>query len=511
MSNETLYQAAVRSAQDSLETREIKRGRVRALLGDVAGNLVGPSGVPWVLARLYGDPSRRVEAYNGTPLTPTFNMAVVLLVRYENGRATRYDVEGLDNGVTYAGGYIPGQNGGVALHAISHERGGGSPIGGWDAVNVYERMFTSLRPDAQVIPDLTVAVAPGYYWITDTEYYFAGGNTGTFTPPGSGSEYHVVTLDAAGALNIQVGALTSPPVVFTLPTDEIPIVAVYLTAGQTAITESDMLDIRPFMSVGGTGGGGTPHDLLDGTIDQDTLAHTVARGDLIVGNSTPKWAALAIGTSAKLLQSNGTDPSWVAVSGDATVAAGGALTLANTAVTPATYGDTTHVAQVTVDSKGRITAASDVAISGASLTVKEVDGTPTVTGVVTIEVSNGTLTDNGGGDVTIATGGGGGSPGGSDKNVQYNNSSAFGGIANNTTATDKFLRQVSTGTPSFEQVTDADLSLSNITTNDVSTSKHGFAPILPNDATKYLDGTGAYTVPAGSSGAMDIIQIQVFS
>jgi len=46
---------------------------------------------------------------------------------------------------------------------------------------------------------------------------------------------------------------------------------------------------------------------------------------------------------------------------------------------------------------------------------------------------------------------------------------------------------------------DAYLNTSNITTNDVSITKHGFAPKSPNDATKYLDGTGAYTVPAGGS------------
>lgn len=45
--------------------------------------------------------------------------------------------------------------------------------------------------------------------------------------------------------------------------------------------------------------------------------------------------------------------------------------------------------------------------------------------------------------------------------------------------------------------TEAQLSFSDITTNNVSTSKHGFTPKLPNDATKYLDGTGAYSVPAG--------------
>lgn len=39
-------------------------------------------------------------------------------------------------------------------------------------------------------------------------------------------------------------------------------------------------------------------------------------------------------------------------------------TLAASGVTAATYGDATHVAQITVDEKGRITAASDVAITG---------------------------------------------------------------------------------------------------------------------------------------------------
>ena len=35
---------------------------------------------------------------------------------------------------------------------------------------------------------------------------------------------------------------------------------------------------------------------------------------------------------------------------------------------------------------------------------------------------------------------------------------------------------------------------------NVSITKHGLTPKLPNDATKYLDGAGAYTVPAGGGG-----------
>ncbi len=63
----------------------------------------------------------------------------------------------------------------------------------------------------------------------------------------------------------------------------------------------------------GGGGGGSNHDLLDGSVAQDTLAGTVVRGDIIVGNSTPKWARLAKGNSGDLLQMGANDPAWVAV------------------------------------------------------------------------------------------------------------------------------------------------------------------------------------------------------
>lgn len=54
-----------------------------------------------------------------------------------------------------------------------------------------------------------------------------------------------------------------------------------------------------------------------------------------------------------------------ALTGDVTTSAGAcATTLANTAVTPAAYGDATHTLTATVDSKGRLTALASVAISG---------------------------------------------------------------------------------------------------------------------------------------------------
>jgi len=79
--------------------------------------------------------------------------------------------------------------------------------------------------------------------------------------------------------------------------------------------------------------------------------------------------------------------------------------------------------------------ASGVALAdGPSLpplTVEEQDGSPAVIPVLKIKVSNGTLTDDTGGTVSLTTGGGGssGSPGGSNTQVQFNDAGSFGGDA----------------------------------------------------------------------------------
>jgi hypothetical protein len=53
-----------------------------------------------------------------------------------------------------------------------------------------------------------------------------------------------------------------------------------------------------------------PNALLDGSVHSDTAAQVVARGALVIGNSTPKWDRLPIGAASTLLRSDGLDPSW---------------------------------------------------------------------------------------------------------------------------------------------------------------------------------------------------------
>ncbi len=85
----------------------------------------------------------------------------------------------------------------------------------------------------------------------------------------------------------------------------------------------------------------------------------------------------------------------------------GNVDLPASGVTAATYGDSTHVGQVAVDAAGRITSASNVAISASS----GVSSLDSITGAVSLVAgSNVTITDNspGAGQITIASSGGGG-------------------------------------------------------------------------------------------------------
>ena len=59
-------------------------------------------------------------------------------------------------------------------------------------------------------------------------------------------------------------------------------------------------------------------------------------------------------TSGKILIGDGTSYQESSMSGDATIASGGALTLANSGVSAASYTNSS----ITVDAKGRVTAAS---------------------------------------------------------------------------------------------------------------------------------------------------------
>jgi hypothetical protein len=112
----------------------------------------------------------------------------------------------------------------------------------------------------------------------------------------------------------------------------------------------------------------TQHNVLSDTHDAEVA--TAANGDILV-RAGGVWTRLAIGANGTHLQVIATTPAWstdgstlTAINAD-NITSGtlAAARLADSGVAAGTYGDSTHVSQVTVDVKGRVTAASNVALS----------------------------------------------------------------------------------------------------------------------------------------------------
>lgn len=139
-----------------------------------------------------------------------------------------------------------------------------------------------------------------------------------------------------------------------------------------------------------------PHNVLS-PFHLDTLTATVVRGGLVIGNSTPKWSLLTIGSSGKVLTSDGTDISWQ------TPATG--LTIGTTTITSGTngcvlYDNSGIVGEMTTTGSGTVLAlatspvlvtptlgvATATSLNGNTFTA----GTYTLTGVAgkTLTFSN---------------------------------------------------------------------------------------------------------------------------
>lgn len=159
---------------------------------------------------------------------------------------------------------------------------------------------------------------------------------------GDGSSYEEVAMsgdiaiDGAGVTTIQAGAV------------EHGMLAEDIISGQSALTsvaQADlfMVDDGPgevkkvtfsdledaiFGNVSGdaTVAAGGALTIADNAVGLSKMAG-ITRGSLIVGDSSGDPSYLAKGTSAQFLQSDGSDPVYVSISGDATIASGGALTI----------------------------------------------------------------------------------------------------------------------------------------------------------------------------------------
>jgi hypothetical protein len=125
-----------------------------------------------------------------------------------------------------------------------------------------------------------------------------------------------------------------------------------------------------------------PTNVVNTTGTGYTVATLVANVD---GNLAGTANAANILSTARTISATG-DASW-SVSFDGSANATAALTLANTGVTATTYGTSTAVPTIAVDSKGRITSASNTNITFPVTTVNGFAGTVVLT---TSDVAEGT-------------------------------------------------------------------------------------------------------------------------
>lgn len=109
--------------------------------------------------------------------------------------------------------------------------------------------------------------------------------------------------------------------------------------------------------------------LLAGTLAARPTASTLPNGTLYASTDTGEiyqvqsaawvtWFPAAPGTGTVTNVATGTGLT------GGPITSTGTIDLEDTAVSPDTYGDATHVAQITIDQQGRITAATDIEISG---------------------------------------------------------------------------------------------------------------------------------------------------
>jgi len=341
----------------------------------------------------------------------------------------------------------------------------------------------------------------------DAQYRILGGATAEFAP--SDVSYIVQTASDGLSNEQALSSLQNGYTFVTLGTGELNSRVMTGTADRITITYGDGILGNTTYDIASTYVGQTSITTL-GTITTGTWNGTAlittyggtglttyTQGDIVYYTSGTTLSKLAKSTSAtRYLSNQGTDnaPSWNQVN----------LTNGVTGTLPVASGGTA------VTSLGDLTKADDTNIT---LTL---GGTPTGALITSASITAGWT-----GTLAVARGGTGT---GSAGITAFNNITGYTAAgATGTTSTNLVFSTSPTlvtpllGTPTSGTLTnctgyvEANVVFTDVTTNNSSTSNHGFLKKLSNTATEYMDGTGNWSTPAGVGSGVTVIATTVYT
>ncbi len=140
---------------------------------------------------------------------------------------------------------------------------------------VAQRIVGPFAPHAQVTPNLTLALDPGFLLSGTTLTEVNAQNVGPFAPPSSGFRIDRVVIDrSTGAASIVTGAANSltPP---AIPSGKLPVARVMLQATTDAITNAVIVDERALSDLTPQTGNSVVCRATMNGVDQNLPASTI--------------------------------------------------------------------------------------------------------------------------------------------------------------------------------------------------------------------------------------------